>query len=556
MQLILHELNPQILRLSALLRSIVPDLPIRNLPSQAQRRPLSQSELLAALAGFDECIFTANAVPLSGSHREGAVSIVAIAHPIARICSLHQRHTDRLVQEGEPLESLKSFVDRHLAIAANNLLADFQSSMLSGGSWRRRMEYGTGRDIGRALIDASSACLVDFKLLARSALTLRLADAGIPLPEAVNLRFSIDNDLEERIERVASELEPATFRELIERNQSDLGLFDAVSAAMLDMVPLDEGRRDSILDTLARINDSLVRASGDAFRVKARDNAGQLTYRPDPNLGWWPLPDASATLRVLGRDVVMRTDSNGCRVVPGQPKHAPHTVAVYGCSFVFGWGVADEETFCAHLQRALPDWRVENRGMNGFGTAHNVTQLEQVSMWEPADVVIMGWINPHRWRSVAHPVVIQGFQFPNWMASPISGHPKAFLDEDGELRIRQVSRKRPDLVGIDLTDFEPDEHYMDLVTFRLFKRASEIVGASGGRLAIAAMRSKFSKPLSEMLSEAGIPIIDASLEDRRYTLLPDDGHPNAAANVVFAARILPFIDPAASGVLAAEAAAQ
>src|SRR5262249_45375581 len=47
-----------------------------------------------------------------------------------------------------------------------------------------------------------------------------------------------------------------------------------------------------------------------------------------------------------------------------------------GCSFTHGWGVNDEETYAWRLQEMLPDYRVVNFGVVGYGTVHSWIQFE------------------------------------------------------------------------------------------------------------------------------------------------------------------------------------
>jgi hypothetical protein len=121
-------------------------------------------------------------------------------------------------------------------------------------------------------------------------------------------------------------------------------------------------------------------------------------------------------------------------------------------------------------------------------------------------------------------------------------HPKAFLNEEGEVEIRTVNFKRPDLKpdgknDIDLTDFAPEPYYLDLVTFKVFERAHRLVTQAGGRFFVTILRWSMSPTLKRMVDEAGIDVLDASLYGLEYTNAPDDGHPNALGHQIFAERI-------------------
>jgi hypothetical protein len=99
---------------------------------------------------------------------------------------------------------------------------------------------------------------------------------------------------------------------------------------------------------------------------------------------------------------------------------------------------------------------------------------------------------------------------------------------------------RHDLLNIDCSDFVPDPHYLDLVCFRLFEQANEIVTAYGGFF-ITTLRNQFSTMLTQWLSQGGIPVVNASLVGKEYTSLPDDAHPNALAHQFYAKRIRDYL---------------
>jgi hypothetical protein len=274
----------------------------------------------------------------------------------------------------------------------------------------------------------------------------------------------------------------------------------------------------------------------------------------DPALNWRLKPNASAETTVLGRRVVIEVDSIGCRAVVGQPQVGEKTLAVYGCSFTLGWAIADEETFCSLLQSMFPTWRVENHGVGGYGGTQNLIQLQRDSRWAAADYVTFCWIPHHMLRNVADLSWIQlmtkrakeadlmdGVSKNATLERPQSMFPRASLDQDGKLQYRTVKVPRWDLLGIDWTDFSPDPYSLDLVCFGLFQRAAEIVNENGGHFFVTTLQGHFSRHLRQLLDDSGIPVVDASVDGVEYTCLPDDPHPNALANRIFARKIRDYL---------------
>jgi hypothetical protein len=119
--------------------------------------------------------------------------------------------------------------------------------------------------------------------------------------------------------------------------------------------------------------------------------------------------------------------------------------------------------------------------------------------------------------------------------------PRAALDHDGELQLLPVKFPRWDLSGIDLKDFSPDPYYLDLICFSLFKRAAEIVQENSGHFFVTTLQGQLSTHLQQMLDDAGIPVVDASVVGAEYTCLPDDPHPNALANRIYAEKIRDYL---------------
>jgi hypothetical protein len=274
----------------------------------------------------------------------------------------------------------------------------------------------------------------------------------------------------------------------------------------------------------------------------------------DPVLLFRLKPNASSEMTVLGRRVLMDVDATGCRPVIGQPQTGEKTLVAYGCSCTYGMAIPAEETFCSLLQSMFRAWRVENHGVFGHGGTQNLIQLERDARWSAPDYVTFCWIPSHMLRNVADPAWVRKLtedrRRRGARVGPVQNaahaarqrtFPRACLGGDGTLEFRSVKFPRPDLIGIDLRDFRPDEYYMDLVCFSLFRRAAEIVKGNGGHFFVTTLQDHLSQPLQRLLKETGIPVVDASVNGEEYTCLPDDVHPNALANRIFAEKIRDYL---------------
>lgn len=285
-------------------------------------------------------------------------------------------------------------------------------------------------------------------------------------------------------------------------------------------------------------NYSPVRATKDSGKQQSRFGA---MVENDPILHTRLKANALVDMNVLGRRVVMDVDATGCRPVIGQRDAGEKTFAAYGCSFTYGVAIAADETFCSLLQGLFPTWRFENHGVGGYSTVQNLIQLERNCRWRKPEFVTFCWIADHLGRNVASIPWIQAISGniprPITGESPQRSFPRAALDASGELQMRSVRVPRHDILGIDVTDFRPDPYYLDLVCFRLLERADSIVTGYGGHFFVTTLQGSFSAHLTGRLAERGIPVVDASVNGKDFLLLPDDPHPNALANRIYAERI-------------------
>jgi hypothetical protein len=269
-----------------------------------------------------------------------------------------------------------------------------------------------------------------------------------------------------------------------------------------------------------------------------------VIFEPDPVLMGRLKPNSSAEMHVLGRRVIMEVDATGCRPVIGQPPEGEVTLAAYGCSCTYGIAIAAEETFCSLLQGMFPNWRVENHGVAGYATLRNLLQLERDIRWSQPEFVTFCWIEDHLYRNVAAigwiQTTTQYFDRPVTGDPPERRVPRATLDSDGALQIRSTRLPRFDLLGLDFSDFTPDRYYLDLVCFRLLERAKLVVQSYGGHFFVTAL-SNLSAGLSTRLADAGVPVVAVGISGKQYTCLPDDGHPNALANQMYAKAIREYL---------------
>lgn len=140
-------------------------------------------------------------------------------------------------------------------------------------------------------------------------------------------------------------------------------------------------------------------------RAQGRDlDDEQAIDRPDPLLGWSPIPDLARRRTMPGSfDVMVHTNAAGLRGrtnVPRERVPGRRRIAVFGCSQTFGAEVEDDETYSARLQALLGEVDVLNFGVHGYGTDQMLLRYERDGRPYRPDVVVVGFAYYHIQRNL------------------------------------------------------------------------------------------------------------------------------------------------------------
>ena len=145
----------------------------------------------------------------------------------------------------------------------------------------------------------------------------------------------------------------------------------------------------------AAIGEAALRLAGYS---PANVNPLKAFHEFDPVIGWRGRKLFTARFKRPDFDVVVAQNAAGFRKqVNLEPKlnKAPHSVFVFGDSFVWGWGVGQGEVFTDRMNLLLPDYSVRNYGINGVGTVveYELFSNEVRQSVRPGDVVILMFCN-------------------------------------------------------------------------------------------------------------------------------------------------------------------
>lgn len=260
-----------------------------------------------------------------------------------------------------------------------------------------------------------------------------------------------------------------------------------------------------------------------------------LLFRPHPLLGWALTPDSMVRVK-FRNGITQHVGSDGWRVVPNQPDRGVR-VNLYGCSWTFGTGLADDETAAAQLQAAHRDIIVGNRGCGGYGTIHNYIQMRRDIAAGNVDIAVFLVISDHRFRNTPHPRRWKNLQAPRWKKQRISQVPVARQARDGSFEVDYVSPTQPAVDATGLDAFLPSDFMLDQATLATLDAALSLARDNNVKTLVAVLDSvdpQFNNALFKRFDRA----IDASVPfDEDHFLLPHDNHPNIQANRIFAGKL-------------------
>jgi hypothetical protein len=137
-----------------------------------------------------------------------------------------------------------------------------------------------------------------------------------------------------------------------------------------------------------------------AMRLPEVVTVGDPIVRFDKNIGFRASQNAKTTVTVpklnLSYDLI--TDDTGARISATNPTYPdkPFITAV-GCSFTWGHGVSNDETYARILETELGT-KVHNYAMGSYGTVQSLKMLEKFG--PGSDLVIYGFIDEHVRRNV------------------------------------------------------------------------------------------------------------------------------------------------------------
>lgn len=128
----------------------------------------------------------------------------------------------------------------------------------------------------------------------------------------------------------------------------------------------------------------------------------QVWTDPHPILGWYNQKGKAAILKNTDVYVQVNTNSHGFRGRREYQTQKPISkirILCLGDSYVFGWGVRDEETFCAQLESGVKNLEAINLAAAGYGVDQFFLSYRVIGKNFHPDFVLIGLYPEDFWRA-------------------------------------------------------------------------------------------------------------------------------------------------------------
>jgi len=278
-----------------------------------------------------------------------------------------------------------------------------------------------------------------------------------------------------------------------------------------------------------------------------RLHSSQLPFfAPHELLGAIPRPDSQYRHLVTHAgepicNVVYTINADGQRVVSPHDQSGP-TLLLLGCSYTFGFGLADEETLECRFRACHPELRIANFAAGGYGTHQMLANLEsgrveQICEQTPRYILyqmipdhvrratggtFQHWHSP-RYRLVDGRAVRSGFQDDSRVGTWLR-------------KIAWKSRLFSELIAPHLTTAADVDLGVQIVRQLAEETERRFPGCEFHLLLWTPAADPLSRPLVKRLRQAGLILHlleefapEVNLQEPGYAL-PYDGHPTGRAN--------------------------
>jgi hypothetical protein len=275
-----------------------------------------------------------------------------------------------------------------------------------------------------------------------------------------------------------------------------------------------------------------------------RIDPGGKVVQHHPTLGYTHLP---GRYRVTLRDgfwFEMTHGSDTLRVTGPAADAEGREIWILGCSLTHGWTLNDAETYPWVLQQMLPQYRIVNFGVSGYGTVQSLLQFsEALRSLRPRPVLaILAYGDFHDARNTL--ARQRRKEIAPWNRMGPLHQPYARLRSDGTLAIAKTEvtyREFPLMRTLALVhklesrynEFEVVQLRSHEVSEQLVLEIAALAREHGVGFVLAGIwNGSLTADMLAFAAEHGIDTVDIAVDTSlpEYNNLPHDVHPSALAN--------------------------
>jgi len=234
-------------------------------------------------------------------------------------------------------------------------------------------------------------------------------------------------------------------------------------------------------------------------------------------------------------------DKDGHRITSSETRTDTASLWIFGCSFTYGWGLNDQDTYSYLLQKRFPNMGVKNFAIGGHGTLQTLIQLEdELKKTAPPKTIIVAYGDFHDIRNVGSPLHLKAFNRIKQMSA--FRYPYAHFTNN----MLSVSYAKLDYSGIPFSNklrilkFIEDQYdqYIDKsldrqnITRILLLKIATICKENDIRFLLAGInRTDKTKEMLRLVSSKDIVTFDMSVDlSSAEFIVKFDGHPNEKAH--------------------------
>jgi hypothetical protein len=288
---------------------------------------------------------------------------------------------------------------------------------------------------------------------------------------------------------------------------------------------------------------------------------------PHPDLGFG-LQQGTYTLSINEQiNFTAEHGPDGYRITrhPDSLYPGNQTMHCYGCSFSYGLGVNDEQSFAYLLQDKLrSEYQIQNRAVPGYGTTQALLQLNQsIQQGEAPDCAVLLYASFHDERNVLDPswrqTLYYGFMgMPGGVGQEYNSgkearFPYARIEEErlvldfedkSALYFPFPFREQLSLSNAVQNLFNLGNPKANAVSITVIESIAATCKQEGIEFLVASVvQDSVTSQTLKILDKKGIQTLDMGLDilgDEQYNNQPYDSHPNATAHRIYADRLARF----------------